>query len=294
VFEPGIGEGRRGMAQRTIVGDWDMGRVDLGRGANGIDPAVAGRTVVHYPGVIEYSRLKAATGGVADLAILGCIKVAGVPTFCPASAIGYMTGIAAYGQHCRVVVVDKRIGKIGRVMAQSTIGRGSRVRWSRRLASGTKRNKTRAAIVAGGTIAGNACVCKHRCWGETCSRMTDVAILASRQVACGLVQRRISREELAGMTTFATVSDIHMLRGKKCRRSKTARIGVVVTCAASAPGRDMIGFFPYGPSRNIIGIAIVTGLTIVANTRVREVNCRRERRRGRMANDAVLGCRNMN
>ncbi len=70
--------------------------------------------------------------------------------------------------------------------------------------------------------------------------MADVTILAGRQMACGLVQRRISREELAGMTAFATIGDVHMLRGKKCRRSKTARIGVVVTCAACAPGRDMI------------------------------------------------------
>ena len=38
----------------------------------------------------------------------------------------------------------------------------------------------------------------------------------------------------------------------------------------------------------------MAGLTIVANARVREVNCRREWCRGRVANDTVLGCRNMN
>ncbi len=107
------------------------------------------------------------------------------------------------------------------------------------------------------------------------------------------VQRRISREELAGMTAFATIGDVHMLRRKKRRRGKTARIGVVVTHAACIQCRDMIRLFSYGPNRNIIGTAIVTGLTIVADTRVREVKRRHERSRSRVANDAVLGCRDM-
>ena len=47
--------------------------------------------------MIEYGRLEAATGGVADTAILGCHNVADVHTFRCARAIGYMTGIAAYG-----------------------------------------------------------------------------------------------------------------------------------------------------------------------------------------------------
>jgi len=58
---------------------------------------VAGCTIIHNAGMIEYGRLEAATGGVADTAILGCHNVADVHTFRGARAIGYMTGIAAYG-----------------------------------------------------------------------------------------------------------------------------------------------------------------------------------------------------
>ena len=47
--------------------------------------------------MIEYGRLEAAAGGVADPAILGCHNVADVHSFRRARAIGYMTGIAALG-----------------------------------------------------------------------------------------------------------------------------------------------------------------------------------------------------
>ncbi len=47
------------------------------------------------------------------------------------------------------------------------------------------------------------------------------------------------------------------------------------------------------PGRNIVGITIVTGLTIVADPRVRKVQRWHERIGGRVAHDAVLGCRDM-
>ena len=58
---------------------------------------MTGRTVIHDTGMVEHGRLEAATGGVADPTILGCHNVADVHTFRCARAIGYMTGIAAYG-----------------------------------------------------------------------------------------------------------------------------------------------------------------------------------------------------
>jgi hypothetical protein len=45
--------------------------------------------------MIEYGRLEAATGDVADSTILACHNVACVHTFCATGSIGYMTGIAA-------------------------------------------------------------------------------------------------------------------------------------------------------------------------------------------------------
>ncbi len=55
----------------------------------------------------------------------------------------------------------------------------------------------------------------------------------------------------------------------------------------------MILFFIDRTSRNIIGIAIVTGLAIVADARVRKVQRWHEWIGGRVANDAVLGRRDM-
>ncbi len=180
VFEPGIGKGGRCMTQRTIVADWNVGWVDLGRGAGGIDSVVAGCTVVHDSAVIEDGRLKTAAGGVTETTILGCHNVTRVHAFCRTRAVGYVTGIATYREYGGIVVIDKRVGEINCVMAQGTIGRGHRVRRSRRFGPGTKGNKTGAAIVAGGAITGDAFVCQHRCRCETGHRMADVTILAGR------------------------------------------------------------------------------------------------------------------
>lgn len=55
----------------------------------------------------------------------------------------------------------------------------------------------------------------------------------------------------------------------------------------------MIGLLAYRADSDIIGIAIVAALTIVGDTRVKEGLCRLERWRGGVANDTVLGCRQM-
>ena len=66
-----------------------------------------------------------------------------------------------------------------------------------------------------------------------------------------------------------------------------------MTHSAIVQRRDMIGLLAYRPNRDIIGIAIMAALTIVSDTRVSEVQHRLERVGGGVANNAVLGCRQM-
>ena len=112
-------------------------------------------------------------------------------------------------------------------------------------------------------------------------------------MACRLDQKRISREELTGVTTFAAIGDVHVLRGKKRRRGKSPRVGIGVAYAALTQRWNMIELLADGPSRNIIGIAIVATLTIVSDTRVKEGLRWLKRIAGGVANDAILGCRNV-
>ena len=115
VFKTRIGEGRGGVAQRAIVGDGDVRRIDLGRGAGCIDAVVAGSAVIDDPGMIEYRRCEGATGYVADPAILGRGDVIGLGNL--AGCIdAVVAGIAAYGEYGRIAVIDERVGKIGCVM----------------------------------------------------------------------------------------------------------------------------------------------------------------------------------
>ena len=116
---------------------------------------MAGRTVIHDAGMIEHRRRKSTAGYVTDIAILDRWDVRGIEILALRDNT-VMTGIATYGLNGRVVVVDKRVGKISRVMTQGTIGRGRRVRRSGRLFSGPERNKV--AIVTGDAIAGNTLV----------------------------------------------------------------------------------------------------------------------------------------
>ena len=55
----------------------------------------------------------------------------------------------------------------------------------------------------------------------------------------------------------------------------------------------MIGLLAYRPHRDISGITIMAALTIVVYAGVKEGLCRLERWRGGVANDAILGCRQM-
>ena len=91
------------------------------------------------------------------------------------------------------------------------------------------------------------------------------------------------------MTTFAAIGDGRMLIGKKRGRGKI--IGGIVAITTYIHRRDVIQLPVDRADRYIIGIAIVAALTIVGDIRVKEGLCRLERRRGRVTNNAVLGCR---
>lgn len=179
VFEPGVGKGSRGMAYRTILGGWNVVGVGFRVFAGGVDAIVAGGAVVHDTGMIEYRRGEGAASHVANPAILGSCNVGRIDLRILAGGGNtVMAGITAHGQHRGVVVIDEGVGKSGRVMAKSTIGRSHRVWWSGCLAPGSKGHET--TIMAGDTITGNARVRQHRCRFEPGNRMAQITILGSR------------------------------------------------------------------------------------------------------------------
>ena len=179
---------------------------------------MAGRTVIHDSDMVEYRGCKGTAGHVTNIAILGRRNVRRIEILAlRGNAI--VAGVAAHGQNSRIVVIDKCVAEISRVMTQGTIRRGYRVRWSRCLASGPQSGK--AAIVTGDAITGDSLVRQHRGWCEPGYRMAGSAILSSRQMAGRFYQQRISGKELTGMTTFAATGDVHMLRGEKGCRGKS-------------------------------------------------------------------------
>lgn len=237
VFEPGVGKGGRGMTHRTIVGGWNVVGINLRILASGVDTIVTGRAVIHDTGMIEYRRLEAAASRVTDSAILGSCNVGWIDLRILAGGDNtVMAGITADGQHRRVVVIDEGDGKIGRVMAKSTICRSHRVRRSGRLAPGSKGHET--TIMAGDTITGNTRVRQHRCRGEPGNRMASVTILPSRQMVCCFYQLGVGGKELAGMTTFAAIGDGRMLIGQKRGQGKIS--GGIVAIATYIQRRDVI------------------------------------------------------
>jgi hypothetical protein len=88
---------------------------------------VAGDTVIHDAGMIEHRRCKGA-GNVADIAILVGRYVIRLRIL--AGCIGtIVAGITAGGQHSGGVVVDFRVGKVTRVVADTTITGGVLMNW---------------------------------------------------------------------------------------------------------------------------------------------------------------------
>ena len=83
-------------------------------------------------------------------------------------------------------------------------------------------------------------------------------------------------QEFSDMTAFAAVADRKVnIIPKVCRWRKIARIGRRGVMAHNAIIKrwNLVGFFAYGPDRNIFRSAAVAGLTIVDDTVVSEVRC---------------------
>ena len=115
------------MAHGAILVGRNVTRVHaLGR--TGSIGYVARRAVVDNAGMIEYRRFEVTTRRVAGTAILGGGHVSGVHAFCRTGTIGDVTGIAAHGQHRRIGMVHKRVGKINRVVTKGTVPGSYRMR----------------------------------------------------------------------------------------------------------------------------------------------------------------------
>lgn len=216
VVKTGAGKGGGVMAQRAIPACVLVDLVIRRPACRGA--VMAGRTVIHDSDMVEYRRRKGTAGHVTNSAIFGRRNVRGIEVLA-LRRDAIVAGVAAYGQNSRVVMIDKCVAEISRVMTQGTIRRGYRVRRSRCLAPGPQSGK--AAIVTGDAITGDSLVRQHRGWCESGYRMACIAILSSRQMAGRFYQQRIRGKELTGMTTFAAASDVHMLRGEERCRSKS-------------------------------------------------------------------------
>lgn len=117
------GKGRRGVAQRTVFGGRNMGRVDLGILAGCIDTIVARLTVIDDADVIKHRRRKGTAGHVTDIAILVGYDVIGLGIL--AGCIGtVVAGITPAIDYLGAGVVDERVGKTSRVVANGAISVG--------------------------------------------------------------------------------------------------------------------------------------------------------------------------
>ena len=151
-----------------------------------IGTVVAGCTVTNDTSMIEHRRHKGATGYVTDTAIFQSVLVNCVIRR-PDYRSSVMTGIACYThtRNCRAGVVDKRIEKVSRVVADTAIFQSVLMNCRIRRPSDVYVYPSIIAIVAGNTIAGDACVQK-RCYRRSepgiSHRMADVTILDGRQM----------------------------------------------------------------------------------------------------------------
>lgn len=153
-------------------------------------------------------------------------------------------------------MIDKRVGKTGRVVAKGAIAAGVLVHRRIGLPSGAETSKTGAAIVARLTIVSDTRVVKIR-RDERGGRMAKRAILARRQMACRLNDVRIDREELTHMATFTATTNVQMQRDKERCRGK--RTGGVMADTAIILSRDVINllgrrYTGVMASRAIVGV----------------------------------------
>ena len=207
MIEPGIRKVRGDMECRTVL----CRRQVVDMLACRRYAIMARHTVVCDTGVIENRGHEGTAGHVADVAILRGRHMRridlGVLTGC-INAI--MAGVTPGSPHLWAVMVDKRIGKIARVMAHGTITAGVLMNRSIRRCPGTvQANVDKIAVVAGFTAAGYTRVCKIR-RRESGDCVTAVAILGRRYVTCRLQQFRPGGQELNIVAALTTARDARM------------------------------------------------------------------------------------
>jgi len=121
VIKMSTGKGRGVMAHRAIPGcvlvNWVIRRP--GRRST----IVAGRTVIHDTGMIEHRRRKGTAGYVTDTAIFRSVLVNCVIRR-PDYRSSVVTGLTASTRNIRAGVIDKRVEKVNRVVADNTIRGG--------------------------------------------------------------------------------------------------------------------------------------------------------------------------
>ncbi len=120
MIKPGAGKSHGVMALRAILNGGNVGGVDRGILARCLDPVVARRAIVDDAGMTEHRWRKGTARCVTDAAIFNCCNVVdlGILAGCGDSVVA---GIAPVADDVRTGVVDERIGKICRVVAEGAI-----------------------------------------------------------------------------------------------------------------------------------------------------------------------------
>jgi hypothetical protein len=208
VIERGSREDRGGMAHRAILVRWYVRGVDPGFFADRSITVMTRGAVIHDAGVVEHRRRKRAAGHVTDSAILRCyhmVRLGGL-----AGCIGaVVAGLATVTNNARTVMIDKRVGEIGRVVAYGTVPAG--VLMNRRIShpQGTEQNKIGAAVMARRTIISDIDMAEYR-RPESGNRVAIVTILIRWQMVGCPNQLRLGGKEAADMAAFATARNVLM------------------------------------------------------------------------------------
>ena len=214
---------------------------------------MAGRTVIHYPGMAEHRGHEGTAGHVADVAVLGRRHMIRLRVL--AGGIGaVVAGVTALADHIGTTVVDKGVQETARVMAHGAVTTGIAVYRGIRFTYCTQRDMVRTAVMTGGAVIGDTAVRKYR-WCEYIRCMAQFAVLRCWQVTGRLHQLGPVRNEAFVMTALTTAGDTRVHRREEgCRREHSR--GVVAN-AAVIPCRDMINAFRRRYTGGVTGRAIV-------------------------------------
>lgn len=218
VIKPGTDERRGDMAQGAILRRRQVARRLAGRGYT----VMAGCAIVDNAGMIEHRGHEGAAGNMTDTTILASRHMIRLRVL--AGGIdSIVAGVTPGSKNLGTVMVDKRIGKIGRVMTHGTVTAGVLVNWRiRRWPGAVQANIHKIAVMTGGAVAGDTGVRKYR-RTEYIHRMAQFTVLCCWQVTGRLDQLGPARNEALVMTAFATASDPRMNRRKECCRREHIR-----------------------------------------------------------------------